>query len=53
MPIFLYEQAGLQHVKKLMKKGIMLFTWTSRTPDVDQKYSDGVIFENYRPNPKY
>lgn len=42
-----------KHVKKLMKKGTMLFTWTSRTPDVDQKYSDGVIFENYRPNPKY
>ncbi|MGI6073014.1 MAG: glycerophosphodiester phosphodiesterase family protein [Lachnospiraceae bacterium] len=38
-----------RHVHRLRKKGVMLFAWTSTTPDVDQKENDGVIFEQYRP----
>ena len=40
-------------VRRQAEKGVLLFAWTSRTPDVDQKTNDGVIFELYRPDTRY
>lgn len=42
-----------RYVHRLRKKGVMLFAWTSKVPDVDQKLNDAVIFEKYRPGLKY
>lgn len=40
-------------VLRARKKGILLFAWTSRKPDIDQADNDAVIFEGYRPEPVY
>ncbi len=42
-----------RYVLSKRKKGVMLFAWTSRKPDIDQKLNDAVIFEKYRPELKY
>jgi len=42
-----------KRVMKLHEKGTMLVAWTSRTPDVDQKLNDAVIFEQYCPEARY
>ena len=41
-----------RHVKKLLSKGVMLFSWTSRSAGDCPKNSDGVIFERYEPQDK-
>ena len=38
-----------ERIRKMQKKGILLFAWTSRTPDKDEAENDAIIFENYRP----
>lgn len=42
-----------RRIKNLRKRGIMLASWTSREPEIDQKTNDAVIFEKYRPSPRY
>lgn len=42
-----------KHVMRLVEKGAMLIGWTSRVPDIDQEKNDAVIFEKYRPAPRY
>lgn len=42
-----------KRILNLRKRGILLFAWTSRNPDIDQKQNDAVIFEKYRPRPRY
>lgn len=49
-----YKNVKRPHgVMNARKHGVLLFAWTSREPDIDQKINDSVIFENYRPDPKY
>lgn len=42
-----------KRILKKRDKGILLFAWTSKVPDVDQALNDAVIFEGYRPPLKY
>ncbi len=42
-----------KRVLKMREKGVLLFAWTSRTPDTNEAKNDAVIFEHYRPPLKY
>ena len=54
-PDFIAYEIGERpkRILKMRKKGVMLIGWTSREPDEDQEANDAVIFEGYRPEPKY
>ncbi len=40
-------------VLRARKKGVLLVAWTSHEPEVDQVKNDAVIFEYYRPEPRF
>ncbi|MBR3244963.1 MAG: glycerophosphodiester phosphodiesterase [Parasporobacterium sp.] len=54
-PDFIAYEIGERPARiiNMQKKGIMMFGWTSRTPDADKNGNDALIFENYRPPLKY